>query len=69
MKTNAAIQALMMKFNMTHAEALNKYEKGVILLGERIDAGDMPLDFCEEQWGLEPDFLDDLLLDLEMGIS
>ena len=49
MKTNAAIQALMMKFNMTHAEALNEYEKGVILLGERIDAGDMPLDFCEEQ--------------------
>lgn len=30
-------------------------------LHERIADGDMPFDICEEHFGLEPDYLDDLM--------
>lgn len=29
---------------------------------ERIESGELPFDFCEEEFGLEPDYLDDLLI-------
>lgn len=29
---------------------------------ERIEQGETPWDFCEEEFGLEPDYLDDLLI-------
>ena len=30
-------------------------------LNERLAQGDMPFDICEEHFGLEPDYLDELL--------
>lgn len=59
MKTIA--QILMRRDGMTASEAEDLIDEAVEDLRERLAEGDMPFDICEEWFGLEPDFLDELI--------
>ena len=45
----------------TEAEADAEVEFAAEALMERLAEGEMPFDFCEEMFGLEPDYLEELL--------
>jgi len=56
------IKAILMdRDGMSEEEANSLIEQAKEDLQERIDEGDMPFDICEEWFGLEPDYLDDLI--------
>ena len=46
---------------LTSAEADEQILNARRELMQRIEDGEMPFDFCEEEWGLEPDYLEDLM--------
>jgi len=52
---------LMRKFDYTEDEAQDEIDSCRFDLMQRIDEGEMPDDICQEYWGLEPDYLDELL--------
>lgn len=52
---------LMERDGMTDKQAQEQIEYAKAELHERLAAGDQPHDICEELFGLEPDFLMDLL--------
>lgn len=52
---------LMERDGMTEKEAIAVVQEGQRELHERIAAGEMPFDFCEQEFGLEPDYLDELI--------
>jgi hypothetical protein len=54
-------QVLMSRDGLTSAEADEQILNARRELMRRIEDGEMPFDFCEEEWGLEPDYLEDLL--------
>ena len=54
-------EALMDRDKLTEEEAENCIKEARQELMERLSEGDMPLDICEEMFGLEPDYLDDLI--------
>jgi len=51
----------MSRDGLTSAEADEQILNARRELMRRIEDGEMPFDFCEEEWGLEPDYLEDLL--------
>ena len=58
-------QVLMSRDNLTSEEADEQIAEAKAQLQEYLDAGDQAsaLDICEELFGLEPDYLDDLMID------
>ena len=54
-------EVLMNRDGLTEEEALASIAEAKEELNERLTNGEMPFDFCEEQWGLEPDYLDELI--------
>jgi len=57
-------EVLMTRDKMTAEEANAEIDNAKKELMERISKGEMPMDFCEERWKLEPDYLEDLLYDM-----
>lgn len=55
------VQVLMRRDGMTRAEASDLVEDCKADLEERLAMGEMPLDICEEWFGLEPDYLDEIM--------
>lgn len=55
------LQTLMDRDGISKAEANRQIEDGKAELMERLAQGDMPFDICEELFGLEPDYLMDLI--------
>lgn len=58
---NSLKQILMNRDGLTSAEADEQILNARRELMQRIEDGEMPFDFCEEEWGLEPDYLEDLM--------
>lgn len=56
------VDILMERDGLTEAEAIAAVKEGRRELHERIAAGKMPFDFCEQEFSLEPDYLDELML-------
>ena len=54
------LHVLMDRDRMTKWEALDAIKECEADALERISNGDMPYDICEEYFGLEPDYLEDL---------
>jgi hypothetical protein len=60
---NRIVKILMERDGLTQKEAVDSYNEGLAALNEYIAEGDFSSahDVCEEFWGLEPDYLDDML--------
>jgi len=54
-------EVLMQNHDMTEAEAIADINEARAELMEEIGNGGMPMDFCQERWGLEPDYLEELI--------
>tara|TARA_R110000822_G_scaffold192323_1_gene331023 strand:- start:534 stop:722 length:189 start_codon:yes stop_codon:yes gene_type:complete len=54
-------QVLMRRDDMTEKEADDLIRDATADLHERLEQGEMPDDICSEWFGLEPDFLDELI--------
>ena len=54
-------KVLMERDELTEQEALEQIEDAKNEMMERLDEGEMPFDICEELFGLEPDYLEDLI--------
>lgn len=54
-------QVLMRRDNMTSDEADELISECKSDLDMRLSEGDMPYDICQEYFGLEPDYLDELM--------
>jgi len=54
-------QVLMQRDGLTEAEADAEVRFARKELQTRLAAGELPFDLCEELFGLEPDYLEDLL--------
>lgn len=55
------LQVLMRRDKITEAEAEDCIEDARVDLSERLEIGEIPFDICEEWFGLEPDYLDNLI--------
>ena len=47
---------------MTPAEAEEEIKDAKAEIMELLGEGEMPFDYCEDRWGLEPDYLEDLIM-------
>ena len=54
-------QVLMERDEITEAEAEEQIAIARQEVHERLEDGDLPYDICEELFGLEPDFLEELI--------
>ena len=54
-------KVLMERDELTKEEATQQIDDARNELNERLAAGEMPFDICEEFFGLEPDYLEDLI--------
>lgn len=54
-------QVLMERDGLSEREIDSWIEEAKQDLAERLKKGDVPLGICEEWFGLEPDYLDDLI--------
>lgn len=63
MKNNKIIKILMERDGLSQQEATDSFKEGLDALNQYIAAGDLcsAHDVCEEFWGLEPDYLDEML--------
>ena len=61
------VKVLMERDKMTEEDAEDLIEQAVEDLKERLDDGEMPFDICEEWFGLEPDFLEELIYRASTG--
>ena len=52
---------LVRRDNLTEEEAEDLVEQAREKLQQRLSAGEMPFDVCEEYFGLEPDYLEQLM--------
>jgi len=55
------VDVLMRRDNLSEADATKEVKEASRELHERLAYGEMPFDICEELFGLEPDYLLDLL--------
>ena len=53
---------------ITWDEADELVEEAKYDLLDRLDDGELPFDICEEYFGLEPDYLDELMSELGLNI-
>jgi predicted RNase H-like HicB family nuclease len=58
---DSLINVLMERDGLSKEEAEQQIEEAREILFERLDEGEMPFDICEEFFGLEPDYLMDLI--------
>ena len=58
---NTILEVLMQRDGMTKAEAKNLIDAARQDLDERLAEGEMPDDICYEWFGLEPDYIYELL--------
>ena len=58
---NSIKQVLMDRDGLSEKEAKEAVASARGELLDRLSKGDMPFDFCEEMFGLEPDYLEDLI--------
>ena len=61
MKRKSIKEILMERDGLSEQEAEDLIEEAKEDMFDRLDQGDMPVDICEEWFGLEPDYLDDLM--------
>lgn len=54
-------EVLMDRDEMTEEEAEQEIEAARKDMYQRLEDGEMPHDICEEWFGLEPDYIDDLM--------
>ena len=54
-------KVLMMRDEITEAEAEEQIAAARQEVHQRLEDGDLPYDICEELFGLEPDFLEELI--------
>lgn len=57
-------QILIERDGLSEVEADQLIDEAKNDLMERLGEGDMPFDICEEWFGLEPDYLDELMINL-----
>jgi hypothetical protein len=55
------VQVLMRRDNMSKEEAKDLVRQCKLDLQERLSNGEMPEDICQEWFGLEPDYIFELL--------
>jgi hypothetical protein len=55
------MQTLVDRDGITEEEARSQIAEARERLLERLSHGEMPDDFCEEEFGLEPDYIEDLI--------
>jgi hypothetical protein len=58
---DSLVNVLMKRDGLSKEEAEHQVEEAREILFERLDEGEMPYDICEELFGLEPDYLDELI--------
>ena len=58
---NSIVQVLMNRDGLTKEEAQDKFNECKAEMNERLANGEMPYDICEEFFGLEPDYLDEMI--------
>jgi hypothetical protein len=54
-------EVLMERDQLSEAEADSAIAEAKKELNDRLNAGELPFDICEELFGLEPDYLTDLI--------
>ena len=54
-------EVLMMRDEITKEEAEQQISEARAELHSRLEDGEMPFDICEELFGLEPDYLEELM--------
>jgi hypothetical protein len=54
-------EILMERDGMSEQAALDLIQEATDDLFERLETGETPLDICEEWFGLEPDYIDELI--------
>ena len=54
-------QVLIRRDGLTDQQAQEQIEDARTELLARLDEGEMPFDLCEELFGLEPDYLEELM--------
>ena len=54
-------EVLMERDGLTSEEADQQISEARENMYQRLSEGEMPFDICEEEFGLEPDYLEDLL--------
>jgi hypothetical protein len=54
-------EILMDRDGMSEIDAIDLINEAKKELKQRIDDGDLPFDFCEEYFGLEPDYMFELM--------
>ena len=54
-------EVLMERDELTEAEAEEQIEEARKELYNRLNSGEMPYDICEEYFGLEPDYIAELM--------
>ena len=59
--TKSIKQVLMERDGLTEDEAEALIKEARQEFSERMDKGEIPYDICEEKFGLEPDYITDLL--------
>jgi len=52
---------LMKRDRMTEEEAEDLIDEAKTDLAERLEAGEIPYDICEDWFGLEPDYIEELM--------
>lgn len=55
------VSVLMQRDGMSHKEAEKLIRQAREDLWDRLADGEMPFDICEEWFGLEPDYIEDLI--------
>ena len=55
-------EVLMERDGLSKDEALSEIKAAREDLNERLESGEMPFDICAEWFGLEPDYIEDLML-------
>ena len=58
---DSIVSVLMKRDGLTKQEADKEVSRAKEELQSRIANGDMPFDLCEEMFGLEPDYLEELM--------
>ena len=59
--TNEIKEVLMRRDGMTETEAINLIDEAKFDFNERLAEGDMPFDICADWFGLEEDYIMDLI--------
>jgi len=55
------VKVLMNRDGLSKEEAVAQVKECQADMMQRLEDGEMPYDICEEYFGLEPDYLDDML--------